>query len=269
MASTTYFIWLEKNMDQEVAILVNIMIKRYGFDALISGFCDGINIVENDDFYECAIRLTESEKQRNKIMQCKEQFENIDATIIMPQKINKKVYILLKKDLSLESSIRKTIHEFIHLFHRCMITEKMKLVDLYEIEENRDYKLFYYLDEFLTKKKEIFIYYDLLHKNQKIVENEVYISTMAEKFKFARKSMDIVSFMRDELFAIAETMAYSSIFPSMFPEYFVENHASMSNMGEIIEFCSKFDSIDVFINNRSELKMMIHLLEKNFGDSYQ
>ena len=158
------------------------------------------------------------ESLRDKIIQCKEQFENIDATILMPQKIDRKAYIFLNTDLSLESSIRKIIHEFIHLVHRCIITEKMNLTNLYEIEENQDYKLLYYLDEFLTKKREIIIYYDWLHKNKKIVDDNVYIDTMAKQFKAAKElSSNILEFMRDELFAIAETMAYISIFPDLFP----------------------------------------------------
>lgn len=165
-------------MKQEVVSLISVIIKRFGFENLISDFCDGIEIIEIDEFYECVMKLIETESQRNKIIQCENQFKNIDATIIMPQKINKKAYILLKTELSLESSIRKTIHEFIHLVHRCIITKKMKLSDLYAIEENKDYKLFYYLDEFLTKKKELIIYYDLLHKNQKIVDDNIYIITM-------------------------------------------------------------------------------------------
>lgn len=252
-------------MDREVIILINIMIKRYSFDVLISEFCDGIEIIESNDFYESIIKLIEMESLRDKIIQCKEQFKNIDATIVMPQKIDRKAYIFLKTDLSLESSIRKIIHEFIHLVHRCIITKKMKSIDLYEIEENSEYKLFYYLDEFLTKKKEILIYYDWLHKNKKIVDDDVYINTMAKKFEFAKEtSSNMIEFMRDELFAIAETMAYIIIFPGMFPKYFIENHANISNISRIIEILGKFDSIDVFINNIDELETVIDMIERNY-----
>ena len=78
------------------------MIKRYGFDAFIADFCDGIEVIENNEFYECFVYLIETEYQREKIRQCRDQFDNIDATIIMPQNINRKAYILLKKELSLE-----------------------------------------------------------------------------------------------------------------------------------------------------------------------
>ena len=240
------------------------MIKRYGFDILISDFCDGIEVIEINEFYECIMKLVEREKQREKVRQCKDQFENIDATIIMPQNINRKAYILLKKDLSLESSIRKIIHEFIHLVHRCTITGKMKLGDLYEIEENQDYKLFYYLDEFLTKKKEIILYYDFLHKNKKIVDDNIYINTMAKKFDFAKESLNILDFMRDELFAIAETMAYISIFPDIFPKHFIEKHADIHDISNIIEILDKFDSIEAFINDRFELKIVIDMLERSY-----
>ncbi len=252
-------------MNQEVIILIDAMIKRYGFDELISEFCDGIEIIESNDFYGSIMKLIKIESQQDKIIQCKDQFEIIDATIIMPQKLNKKAYILLKKELSLESSIRKIIHEFIHLVHRCIITKKMKLTDLYEIEENQDYKLLYYLDEFLTKKKELIIYYDWLHKNQKIVDDNVYIDTMAKQFKFAKElSSNILEFMRDELFAIAETMAYISIFPDMFPEHFIEDHANISDISIILEILGKFDSIDAFINNTEELETVIDMIERNF-----
>ncbi|MBD5546977.1 MAG: hypothetical protein HDQ97_06210 [Lachnospiraceae bacterium] len=228
-------------------------------------FCSEIEIIESDYFYDIIMQYTETEKQREKVMLCKDQFEYIDATVVMPQTINKKAYILLKSDLSLEASIRKTIHELIHLVHRCIITKKMMLSDLYEIEGHYDYKLFYYLDEFLTKKKELIIYYDLLHKNKKIVDDRVYIDTMAKKFKFAKElSSNNLEFMRDELFAIAETMAYISIFPDMFPEHFIEDHANISDISRIIEILGKFDSIDVFINDTDELKTVIDMIERNF-----
>ena len=104
----------------------------------------------------------------------------------MPQTKNKTAYILLKTDLSLEASIRKIIHELIHLVHRCIITKNLTLPNLHEIEEQGDYKLFYYFDEFLTKKKEISIYYDLLHKNKKIVDDDVYINTMAKSLNLPK-----------------------------------------------------------------------------------
>lgn len=252
-------------MDKEIHLLINIMIKRYSLDVVISEFCDGIEVIESNDFYECIMRLVESENQREKVLQCKNQFDNIDATIIMPQKVNRAAYILLKNDLGLEFTIRKVIHELIHLVHRCIITRQMKLKDLYEIEENLNYMLFYYLDEFLTKKKEIIIYYDWFHKNQKIVDDNVYINTMAKKFELAKESsLDILDFMRKELFAIAETMAYCNIFSNMFPERFIEDHANISDISVIVSILEKFDSIDVFINNISELERVIDILEKNY-----
>ncbi|EOS46908.1 hypothetical protein V1226_09630 [Lachnospiraceae bacterium JLR.KK009] len=257
-------------MDQEVIILLNVMIKRYGFDAFIADFCDGIEVIENNEFYECFVYLIETEYQREKIRQCRDQFDNIDATIIMPQNINRKAYILLKKELSLESSIRKAIHEFVHLVHRCIITKKMNLTNLYEIEENQEYKLFYYLDEFLTKKKELVIYYDLLHKNRKIVDDNIYIVTMAENFKFAQESSPgILEFMRNELFAIAETMAYISIFPDIFPNNFIEDQANIKDIGEIINILAKFDSIDAYVKNKIELEEVITMLERSYFTSHQ
>ena len=143
--------------------VINMMLMKYNLYPFISEFCDKIEIIESDCFYDSIMQYTGTEGQREKIMLCKEQFEYIDATILMPQTKNKTAYILLKTDLSLEASIRKTIHEMIHLVHRCIITKKLTLPNLYEIEEQGDYKLFYYFDEFLTKKKEIIIYYDLVY----------------------------------------------------------------------------------------------------------
>lgn len=252
-------------MNQEIIILMQTMIKQYGFESLIAEFCDGIEIIESNDFYESIMKLVETENLGAKITQCKKQFENIDATIVMPQKINRKAYILLKNDLDLESIFRKLIHECIHLVHRCIITKYMRLEDLYEIEEDTNYMLLYYLDEFLTKKKEIIIYYDWLHKNRKIVDDDVYINTMAKKFMLAKESSkDNLDFMRRMLFAIAETMAYISIFPDIFPEYFIEEHANIANIGRIIDILKSFESINVFIDNISELEIVMELIERNY-----
>ncbi len=251
------------NKEMSMAV-INIMLIKYNLSSLLSEFCNEIEIIESENFCDSIVQFTVTEKQKEKVMLCKSQFEYIDATVVMPQTINEKVYILLKPNLPLEASIRKTIHELTHLVHRCTITKKMKLTDLYEIEKIREYKLFYYLDEFLTKKKEIIIYYDLLHKNNKIVDNDVYINTMAKKFELAKESSNILEFMRDELFAIAETMAYQQIFTTMFPENFIVNHANISDVSRIIEILCKFDSIDVFINNIDELKEVIDMIERNF-----
>lgn len=252
------------NKESSIAV-INMMLIKYNLYSLVTEFCNEIEIIESDYFYDSIMHYTETERQREKIMLCKDQFEYIDATVVLPQAINKKAYILLKPDLSLEASIRKTIHELIHLVHRCIIAKKMVLSDLYEIEEYYDYKLFYYLDEFLTKKKELITYYDLLHKNKKIVDDHVYIDTMSKKFKFAKAlSSNILEFMRDELFVIAETMAYINIFPDMFPEHFIEDHANISDISRILEILCKFDSIDVFINNIDELETVIDMIEKNF-----
>ena len=242
--------------------VINMMLMKYNLYPFISEFCDKIEIIESDCFYDSIMQYTGTERQ--KIMLCKEQFEYIDATILMPQTKNKTAYILLKTDLSLEASIRKTIHELIHLVHRCIITKKLTLPNLYEIEEQGDYKLFYYFDEFLTKKKEIIIYYDLLHKNKKIVDDDVYINTMAKKFELAKESSNILEFMRDELFAIAETMAYQQIFTTIFPEDFIENRANISDINEIVRILGKFDSIDVFINNTDKIETVINMIERNF-----
>ena len=244
--------------------VINMMLMKYNLYPFISEFCDKIEIIESDCFYDSIMQYTGTEGQREKIMLCKEQFEYIDATILMPQTKNKTAYILLKTDLSLEASIRKTIHEMIHLVHRCIITKKLTLPNLYEIEEQGDYKLFYYFDEFLTKKKEIIIYYDLLHKNKKIVHDDVYINTMAKKFELAKESSNILEFMRDELFAIAETMAYQQIFTTMFPEDFIENRANISDINEIVQILGKFDSIDIFIDNTDKIETVINMIERNF-----
>lgn len=244
--------------------VINMMLMKYNLYPFISEFCDKIEIIESDCFYDSIMQYTGTEGQREKIMLCKEQFEYIDATILMPQTKNKTAYILLKTDLSLEASIRKTIHEMIHLVHRCIITKKLTLPNLYEIEEQGDYKLFYYFDEFLTKKKEIIIYYDLLHKNKKIVDDDVYINTMAKKFELAKESSNILEFMRDELFAIAETMAYQQIFTTMFPEDFIENRANISDINEIVQILAKFDSIDIFIDNTDKIETVINMIERNF-----
>ena len=87
---------------------------------------------------------------------------------------------------------------------------------------------------------------------------------MAKKFELAKESSNILEFMRDELFAIAETMAYQQIFTTMFPENFIVNHANISDVSRIIEILCKFDSIDVFINNIDELKEVIDMIERNF-----
>jgi len=203
-------------------------------------------------------------------MLCRNQFQNIDATIIMPQRINKKAYILLKGDLGLENVIRKTIHEFVHLLHRCVITKNMNLHDLDEIEDNQDNKLYYYLDEFLTKKKELIIYYDLIFKNKKTVDEDVYINTMMKAFEYAKEpSLEILDFMRKELFALAETQAYITIFPNMFPENFIEDYANLSDIKLIIDILKGFDSIEVFTKNRCDLKVVVDMLEKNYFTSHQ
>lgn len=257
------------NKETSIAV-INMMLMKYNLSSLLFEFCDGIEIIENDDFYDIIIQYTEIESQREKARLCKKQFEYIDATIIMPQKINRTAYILLKTDLSLEASIRKTIHELVHLVHRCIITKKMALSDLYEIEEHSDYKLFYYLDEFLTKKKELIIYYDLLHKNKKIVDAHVYVETMAKAFKPTKESsLDFLGIMRNELFTIAETMAYISIFPGMFSEHFIEKHSSISDISEIMKVLRNIEHIDFFLTNREELKKVINLIENNCFASHQ
>lgn len=257
------------NKETSIAI-INMMLMKYNLYPFISEFCDKIEIIESDDFYGNIMQYTETESQKEKVVLCKRQFEYIDATVIMPQKINRTAYILLKTDLTLESTIRKTIHELIHFVHRCIITKKMMLSDLYEIEKHGDYKLFYYLDEFLTKKKELIIYYDLLHKNKKVVDDHVYIETMAEAFKPTKKSsLDFLGIMRDELFTIAETMAYISIFPGMFSEHFIENHSRMSDISDIMKILSSIEHIDFFITNKEELKSVISLIENNLYTSHQ
>ena len=223
------------NKETGIAI-INMVLMKYNLYPFVSEFCDKIEIIESDDFYGNIMQYIEIESQKENVILCKRQFEYIDATVIMPQKINRTAYILLKTDLTLESSIRKTIHELIHLVHRCIITKKLMLSDLYEIEEHCDYKLFYYLDEFLTKKKELIIYYDLLH---------------------------------NELFTIAETMAYINIFPGMFPEHFIEKHSSMSDISDIMKILSSIEHIDFFITNKEELKNVINLIENNLYTSHQ
>lgn len=258
-------------MDREICIkILDMMIKSYGFGTLIAEFCNGVEIIESNDFYEINMRLIENENQREKITQCRNQFEYIDATIIMPQRTNRKAYILFKENLGLEDIIRKTIHEFVHLLHRCVITKNMILNNLYEIEDNRNYKLFYYLDEFLTKKREIIIYYDLLYKNKKIVDEDVYINTMIKAFKFAKESsMNILDFMRNEIFTIAETMAYTNIFPDIFPEHFIENYANISEISTIVNVLKEINSIEVFEKNKNILKQVIDLLEMDYIASHQ
>lgn len=258
-------------MNRQVSIeILDMMIKRYGFGTLIAEFCNGVEVIESNDFYENTMRITESENQREKIEQCRNQFEYIDATIIMPQRTNRKAYILFRENLGFEDVIRKTIHEFVHLIHRCAITKNMILNDLYEIEDNQDYKLFYYLDEFLTKKREITLYYDLLHKNKKVVDDDVYINTMIKAFKFAKESSkNILDFMRNEIFAIAETMTYTKIFPDIFPKHFIENYANISGIDKIVNILRQFDSIDVYVKNKSELEEVIAMLERSYHTSHQ
>ena len=71
------------------------------------------------------------------------------------------------------------------IFHILTVFSKKNTAYLQEYTANR-YKLFYYFDEFLTKKKEISIYYDLLHKNKKIVDDDVYINTMAKSLNLPK-----------------------------------------------------------------------------------
>ena len=77
-------------------------------------------------------------------------------------------------------------------------------------------------------------------------------------------SKNNLDFMRRVLFAIAETMAYISIFPDIFPEHFIEEHADIANIGCIIDILKSFESINVFIDNISELEIVMELIEINY-----
>lgn len=260
-----------KKLDSDfLETMIEGMIKCYGLDDLISSFCDEIKVIESDDLYQCSLQYEKDKKQRKNIMQCKEQYEYIDATVIMPQQKDKKAYILLSSSCELVNSIRKTIHEFIHLYHRCFITKKMKLRNLYELEEYQDYKLFYYLDEFLTKKKEIILFYDFFCDNQRIEDKDKYISLMAKRLQNIKESsLDIKCFMREGLFAIAETMSYIEIFPDLFPNHFIESYTRISNIERIVKILESFTSIDVFIDNRDELREAITILENSYYANHQ
>lgn len=251
-------------------LMIEKMMECYGLEALISEFCDAVEVIESDDLYQCSLHYQQNEIQRKKIIQCRKQFEYIDATIILPYQKDKKAYILLSTSCELADSIRKTIHEFIHLYHRCFITKIMGLSNLYEIEEHQDYKLFYYLDEFLTKKKEIIVLYDFFYGNQKVEDDNEYISFLTEKLSNTKKSsQDIVCFMREELFVIAECIAYLSIFPEIFPENFIEVYLNISNINVIVNLLRQFDSIDIFIKNKNELEAVITMLERSYYISQQ
>ena len=75
--------------------------------------------------------------------------------------------------------------------------------------------------------------------------------------------------MRDELFAIAETMAYISIFPNIFPNNFIENQANIKDIEDITKILIKFDSIDAFLSNLSEFEATIEMLENYYYTSHQ
>jgi len=61
-----YIIW-EVYMDREISIkILDMMIKRYGFGTLISEFCNEVEVIESNDFYESNMQLIESENQRKK-----------------------------------------------------------------------------------------------------------------------------------------------------------------------------------------------------------
>ncbi|MCI9379186.1 MAG: hypothetical protein HFI06_11940 [Eubacterium sp.] len=259
----------EKFDSDFLKLMIEKIMERYGLCALISEFCDTVEVIECGDLYQCCLHYQENVKQRKKIVQCGKQYEYIDATIIMPQQKNKKAYILLS-NCELVDPIRKTIHEFIHLYHRCIITKKMKLNNLYEIEDYHDYKYFYFLDEFLTKKKEIIVLYDFFYGNQKVADDSRYINNLSEKLGVINEpSRDIMYYMRDGLFTLAECIAYMSIFPDIFPENFIEKNTNISDVDTMVNLLKRFDSIDVFIKNKTELEAVIKILERNFYTNYQ
>lgn len=248
--------------------MIEKMMERYGLSALISKFCDAIEVIECEDLYKCSLHYQEDEKQRIRKIQCSNQYEYIDATIIMPQQKDKNAYILLS-NCELVDPIRKTIHEFIHLYHRCFITKIMKLNNLYEIEDYQDYKYFYYLDEFLTKKKEIIVLYDFFYGLQKVADDNMYIDSLAGILQNMKKSSDDVCFMREGLFAIAESIAYTSLFPEIFPENFIEDYANISDIDKIVNILKQFDSIDAYVKNKIELEEVITMLERSYFTSHQ
>jgi len=260
---------MNEKLDSDfLEIMIEKMMECYGLNALISKFCDTVEVVECEDLYKCSLHYQGNEKQLKKIKQCRKQFEYIDATIIMPQHRDEKAYILLSS-CELVAPIRKTIHEFIHLYHRCLITKIMKLNNLYEIEDYQDYKFFYYLDEFLTKKKEIIVLYDFFYADRKVADDNRYIDNLARKLQNIKKSSDDVCFMREVLFAIAETIAYASLFPEIFPENFIENYVNISDINTIVNILRRFDSIDVYVKNKIELEEVITMLERSYYTSHQ
>ena len=54
--------------------VINMMLMKYNLYPFISEFCDKIEITESDCFYDSIMRYTGTERQREKVMLCKEQF---------------------------------------------------------------------------------------------------------------------------------------------------------------------------------------------------
>lgn len=110
----------------------------------------------------------------------------------------------------------------------------------------------------------------MLHKNKKIVDDDVYINTMIKAFKFTKESSkNILDFMRNEISVISETMTYTIIFPDIFPEHFIENYANISDIDKIVNILRRFDSIDVYVKNKVELEEVITMLERSYYTNHQ
>ena len=60
---------------------------KYNLSSLLSEFCNEIEIIESDNFCDSIMEYVVTEKQKEKIMLCKSQFEYIDATVVIPQTI--------------------------------------------------------------------------------------------------------------------------------------------------------------------------------------
>ena len=250
-------------IDESKSILILIM-GKYDFSQIFL-YCDGVEVIETENIYEESLKLVESEEQENNIKKCKLQYANYNATVIMPQIINRTAYILLNVNLTLEEAIRKTIHEFVHLVHRCELAERMQFVDLYEIERSNDWEYYYYFDEFTTKKKELLIFYEVLYKNKKIADDNVYIESMKKTIIAAQNSqLDILQYMRNELSALAETIAYMKIFPDMFEDHFIEAVSKMRDIDKVVEILWDCDEINDFFVKQLEFKEVINILKSNW-----
>ena len=248
----------------ECKSILMLIMGKYDFSQ-ISLYCDGIEVIETENIYEESLKLVDSEEHKNNIKECKRQYSNCNATVIMPQMINKTAYILLNVNLTFEEAIRKTIHEFLHLVHRCELAERMQFVDLYEIERSNDWEYFYYFDEFITKKKELLIFYEVIYKNKKIADDKVYTDTMKKKIIAAQnRQLDILQYMRSELFALAETMAYMKILPVMFEEHFIETVSKMRDIDRVVEILWDCDEINDFFVKQLEFKEVINILKSNW-----